>query len=89
MSLRTTIVLGLVLAILSGLTFMAGTQGAGWFGLGLSILFSVCWVAAVAYAFKKYGKRGWPTLLGAPGALFGLYFFIALSYACGKGKGCL
>jgi hypothetical protein len=88
MSLRRTVIVALVLAVLGGLTFVASFQGFGWLAY-LAILLSVGWVAAVSYAFKKYGKRGWPTLLGAPGALFWLYFLIAVSYSCGTGRGCL
>jgi hypothetical protein len=83
---RTTrFAIGLGAATCLGPLFAASGAGHAAVGLGLLLMFfatiplTVTWVLFVGYAFYKYGKEGWRTLLGAPPAIIALVVFARLS----------
>jgi hypothetical protein len=62
MSRRATISYSLALAVSSCLFFF--------FSPLFTLLATVGWVGMAGYGFVKYGRRAWPTLLGAPLAIY-------------------
>jgi hypothetical protein len=80
MSLERTVIFALTLALASCLSpFMA-----------LPVLYtcpilSLGWAVTACYAFVKYGKRAWPTALGAPLVLWWPFVFAKLVFGGFRG----
>ena len=55
----------------------------------LSGLFAVAWMALFVYAVGKFGKRGLWVLPGGAGALWVLFIFLAIPFACAFKHDCL
>lgn len=81
MSRPTTITFSLALAVSSCL-FLFVTPI-------LAILLTAGWAGMAGYGFVKFGRRGWPTMLGAPLAIYPLLIVAWLYYACYAGHDCV
>jgi hypothetical protein len=55
----------------------------------LAILLTTGWAGMIGYSFVKFGRRGWPTMLGAPLAVYPLLIVAWLYYACRVGHDCV
>jgi hypothetical protein len=85
---QAILILALALAAVSCLGPALGASGAGVGGVGLvlilyaSLPLAAAWALCVGYAFWKYGKQGWPAILGAPLVCWPLVILAQISYAC-------
>jgi len=87
MSLKRTIKLAIGFAALSCLgPLLAFTRGGiAAEGVGLVLMYFatlplvLMWALSAGYAFYKYGKRGWPSMLGTPLTTFSLLAFASAS----------
>jgi hypothetical protein len=88
MALQRTISLAITFASLSCLGPLLCNGGGAVTLLGLvltlyaSFPLTVAWALSVGYAFFKFGKRGWPAILGAPLVAWPLVTNAQVSYAC-------
>lgn len=89
MPLQTIISLALALAALSCLLPFCTSEWNLWFMPYLSFTLSAASAVAAGYAFRRYGKKGWPAILGAPAALWWPYVTAGIYYACTVRHDCI
>jgi len=75
MSRRAMIAYSLVLAASSCLFFF--------FSPLFTLLAAVGWAGMASYGFVKYGRRAWPTLLGAPLGICPVYLWALFLHSGG------
>jgi hypothetical protein len=80
MSLERTVIIALVLAIASCLSPFINLP----FSYMCPIL-ALGWALTACYAFVKYGKRAWPTVLGAPFVFWWPFVFARLVFTGFRG----
>ena len=74
----------------SVLPFAVGMSTANFGGaLQVSMVLSVIWFVASAYAIRRFRKLGWWTMLGLIPALFWLCWLVAVAVACAESHVCL
>ncbi len=91
MSFHATMGLALAAAGLSAIFPLAvGVSTVNFSGaIQISIVLSVVWFVASAYAIRRFRKSGWWTMLGLIPALSWPYWIAAVTYACAVHHSCL
>lgn len=92
LTLDKSIFLAFLLAILSSLILLA-TSVIGFTAAKPLFIWivplNVAWAVALSFAFWKYRRRAWPTILSAPLALWWLFFIVWIDYVCRTRHDCL
>jgi len=89
MSCRSIALLAFSLAILSCLIPLLLARVVGFNPFFFTLPLTLVWAGAVGYAFWKHGKRGWPTMLSAPFALWWVFAIAWIDYVCTVRHDCL
>jgi hypothetical protein len=88
MSLRTTIILALVIAVAAYVIPPVLTRGSQ-YAFDAELFVSVIWLSLALYALAKYRLRGLWVLVGAAPALYWPFFAVAQAIACSVYHNCL
>ena len=84
MSLRTTIILALVIAVAAYAIPYATMQGSPRYAFDCAVTLSMIWLSLAMYAVTRFRLRGLWVLVGVVPALYWTYFIVAVSFCASR-----